>query len=85
MLLKSVGARELRRAKLLARALCHGSSSTRYACITLHLYAWHGKSNLRQREICDVTVIEDASVSLTLLFDPEHHLEERILREQFQA
>jgi NAD+ kinase len=33
----------------------------------------------------DVTVTEDQSVSLTLMFDPEHHLEERILREQFQA
>ena len=33
----------------------------------------------------DVTVTEDSSVKLTLLFDPEHHLEERILREQFQA
>jgi len=37
------------------------------------------------RDVRDVTVIEDSSVSLTLMFDPEHHLEERILREQFQA
>jgi NAD+ kinase len=33
----------------------------------------------------DVTVTEESNVSLTLLFDPEHHLEERILREQFQS
>jgi NAD+ kinase len=37
------------------------------------------------RDVRDVTVMEDRSVSLTLLFDPEHHLEERILREQFTA
>jgi NAD+ kinase len=37
------------------------------------------------RDVRDVTVIEDSNVSLTLMFDPEHHLEERILREQFQA
>ena len=37
------------------------------------------------RDVRDVTVTEDSSVKLTLLFDPEHHLEERILREQFQA
>jgi len=28
-------------------------------------------------------VREDRSVALTLLFDPEHNLEERILLEQF--
>ncbi|WP_284735723.1 NAD kinase [Dongia deserti] len=37
------------------------------------------------RDVRDVTVTEDSGISLTLLFDPEHHLEERILREQFQA
>jgi NAD+ kinase len=37
------------------------------------------------RDVRDVTVTEDSSVKLTLMFDPEHHLEERILREQFQA
>lgn len=37
------------------------------------------------RDVREVTVTEDENVSLTLLFDPEHHLEERILREQFQA
>src|SRR4029450_9195047 len=37
------------------------------------------------RDVRDVTVTEDSTVKLTLLFDPEHHLEERILREQFQA
>ena len=37
------------------------------------------------RDVRDVTVTEDSGVKLTLLFDPEHHLEERILREQFQA
>ena len=37
------------------------------------------------RDISQVTVSEDRSIRLTLLFDPEHHLEERILQEQFQA
>jgi NAD+ kinase len=37
------------------------------------------------RDVRDVTVTEESNVSLTLLFDPEHHLEERILREQFQS
>ena len=37
------------------------------------------------REVTEVTVCQDPNTSLTLLFDPEHHLEERILQEQFQA
>ncbi len=37
------------------------------------------------RDVAEVTVNEDRSIRLTLLFDPEHHLEERILQEQFQA
>jgi NAD+ kinase len=35
------------------------------------------------REVTCVNVREDRDVSLTLLFDPEHNLEERILKEQF--
>ena len=35
------------------------------------------------REVIRVEVHEDRDVSLTLLFDPEHNLEERILKEQF--
>jgi NAD+ kinase len=35
------------------------------------------------RDVARVVVREDRSVSLTLLFDPEHDLEERILMEQF--
>jgi NAD+ kinase len=35
------------------------------------------------RDVARVEVHEDRSVSLTLLFDPEHNLEERILKEQF--
>ncbi len=40
------------------------------------------------REVHDVTrvlVREDRSHKLTLLYDPEHNLEERIIREQFQT
>lgn len=37
------------------------------------------------RDVREVVVTQDDSVSLILLFDPEHHLDERILREQFQA
>jgi NAD+ kinase len=37
------------------------------------------------RDVIEVTVREDRSLSLKLLFDPEHNLEERILSEQFQA
>jgi NAD+ kinase len=36
------------------------------------------------RDVAEVAVREDRSVSLKLLFDPEHNLEERILREQFE-
>lgn len=36
------------------------------------------------RDVTEVEVVEDRKVSLTLLFDPEHNLEERILREQFE-
>jgi NAD+ kinase len=35
------------------------------------------------RDVARVEVREDRDVSLTLLFDPEHNLEERILKEQF--
>ena len=40
-------------------------------------------SELEVRNVRQVTVTADRSTSLTLLFDPEHHLEERILAEQF--
>lgn len=36
------------------------------------------------RNVQSVSVREDRSVEMTLLFDPEHNLEERILSEQFQ-
>ncbi|MDD9877747.1 MAG: NAD kinase [Magnetovibrio sp.] len=36
------------------------------------------------RDVTRVAVSEDRSVSLPLLFDPEHNLEERIIKEQFQ-
>ena len=35
------------------------------------------------RDVAEVTVREDDTVSLALLFDPEHNLEERIIVEQF--
>jgi NAD+ kinase len=35
------------------------------------------------RDVVAVDVCEDRSTSLTLLFDPEHNLEERVLKEQF--
>src|SRR5258708_30111337 len=35
------------------------------------------------RDVIRVDVHEDRSVSLTFLFDPEHNLEERVLKEQF--
>ena len=37
------------------------------------------------RDIAEVKIREDQSILMKLLFDPEHHLEERILREQFMA
>lgn len=39
--------------------------------------------NLEVRDVRYVRVHEDQSRPLNLLFDPEHHLEERILNEQF--
>lgn len=36
------------------------------------------------RDVVRVAVHEDQSVDLNLLFDPEHNLEERIVKEQFQ-
>ncbi len=36
------------------------------------------------RDVIEVQVRSDPSVAMTLLFDPEHNLEERILREQFE-
>ncbi|WP_366556099.1 NAD kinase [Aquibaculum sediminis] len=35
------------------------------------------------RDVVEVTIREDRETSLRLLFDPEHNLEERILKEQF--
>jgi len=35
------------------------------------------------RDVVKVTVTEATDVTLTLLFDPEHNLEERIIKEQF--
>ncbi len=35
------------------------------------------------RDVIRVHVFEDRSISLRLLFDPEHNLEERIIKEQF--
>lgn len=35
------------------------------------------------RDVTSVSVFEDRSISLSLLFDPEHNLEERITTEQF--
>jgi NAD+ kinase len=36
------------------------------------------------RDVREVEIVEDRSIALTLLFDPEHALEERVLKEQFQ-
>jgi NAD+ kinase len=35
------------------------------------------------RDVTEVYVRESRSIGVTLLFDPDHHLEERILKEQF--
>ena len=35
------------------------------------------------RDVCKVTIREDRAITLTMLFDPEHNFEERILNEQF--
>ncbi len=37
------------------------------------------------RDVVEVTIRESAHRTVTLLFDPEHNLEERILSEQFEA
>ena len=37
------------------------------------------------RDVVEVTVCETRAVAQTVLFDPEHNLEERILKEQFQS
>ena len=36
------------------------------------------------RDVKHVTISQDSSISLNLMYDPEHNLEERILNEQFQ-
>jgi NAD+ kinase len=36
------------------------------------------------RDVREVEIVEDRSIALTLLFDPQHALEERVLKEQFQ-
>jgi NAD+ kinase len=37
------------------------------------------------RDVLAVTVRENRAIALTMLFDPEHNLEERVLKEQFLA
>lgn len=39
--------------------------------------------DLEVRDVRTVEISEDRDVTLTLMFDPEHNLEERVLREQF--
>lgn len=39
--------------------------------------------NIEVRSVSRVDVYEDRDVTLTLLFDPEHNLRERVLKEQF--
>ena len=39
--------------------------------------------NTEVRDVLEVTVREDRETTLKLLFDPEHNLEERVLKEQF--
>jgi len=36
------------------------------------------------RSVQKVTIREDKSISLKLLFDPGHNLDERIVKEQFE-
>ncbi|MDG2285248.1 MAG: NAD kinase, partial [Alphaproteobacteria bacterium] len=35
------------------------------------------------RDITKVTITEDRTVALNLLYDPDHNLDERVLKEQF--
>jgi NAD+ kinase len=35
------------------------------------------------RDVASVEIRESPDVTLTMLFDPEHNLEERVLKEQF--
>ena len=35
------------------------------------------------RDVVSVSVFEERNISLTMLFDPEHNLDERITLEQF--
>lgn len=37
------------------------------------------------RDVVSLDIHQSKSISRTLMFDPEHHLEERILKEQFQS
>jgi NAD+ kinase len=41
--------------------------------------------NLETRDVAAVEIREDQATELTLLFDPDHGLDERILREQFNV
>jgi len=39
--------------------------------------------SIEVRDVREVEIYEDRSIAMTLLFDPEHALEERVLKEQF--
>ena len=56
------------------------------ACNTAPIARWLVVEDSGREEVRDVVrveVWEDRSLSLCLLFDPEHNLDERILKEQF--
>ena len=44
----------------------------------------HGRLH-EVRDVVEVTICESREQTVTLLFDPEHNLEDRILNEQFQS
>jgi len=41
--------------------------------------------SMEVRDVRHVSIFEDRSVAATIMFDPEHNLEERILKEQFSS
>jgi len=66
-------------------ALLPGTASVGFEVIDPHVRPVSAVADYTEvRDVSKVQVREDRSVSLTVLFDNEHNLEERIIKEQFQ-
>lgn len=65
-------------------ALLHHSSSVTFEILEYEKRPVSAVADFTEvRDVVNVSIYEERSITLSLLFDPEHNLDERILKEQF--